>query len=113
VIQPWVNRMGVTETLRAAREAARRGRQCLLAGWNATPVGVAASVHVAAGLPGPLAFEHAPDELYDFELRQIGTSPFDMVDGAARLPTRPGLGVEIDWERVAYLDRGERVAGAH
>jgi galactonate dehydratase len=100
IAQPWPNRVGVTGTLHVAEEARRLGRRTVLAGWNATAVGEALSVHLAAAGLGPgLALEHAPAEAYGegaFPLRAIA-GPEPARDGAVfRLPDTPGLGVELD-----------------
>ncbi len=70
ILQPWVNRLGVTGTLDVIEQARRAGRRVILAGWNATSVGVTLGVHLAAGLPADaIVLEHAPRSIYGFPLR--------------------------------------------
>ena len=68
-----------------------------------SPIGTAASAHVFAALPqldlgselvGPLLLT---DELL--------TEPLDYADGHLSVPRGPGLGIEVDWDRVAELQR--------
>jgi L-rhamnonate dehydratase len=100
VVQPWPNRMGITDTLRTIEEAAARGARTILAGWNTTSIGVAAGIHVAAGLPGGTALEHAPSQAYGFPLRSVaGPEPVPR-EGVFSLTDAPGLGVTLDDELV-------------
>lgn len=62
------------------------------------PVATAASVHVAACLPGFTNLEYALSPTRDE--CQAG-DVFRAVDGRIELPTKPGLGIELD---EAYLD---------
>lgn len=96
VVQPWINRLGITGTLEVADMARQRGRRCLLAGWNTTPIGVAAGLHVAAGLGDGVTLEHAPVEAYGFELRAVANPDPPVVEGVLALPDAPGLGVTLD-----------------
>ncbi len=108
VVQPWVNRVGVSGTLRVAQEAREAGRRCVLAGWNATSIGVAVNVHVAAGLGGGIVLEHAPVEVYDgFPLRPVASPEPRLEGGAFQLPTAPGLGVEVDHELLDMFASSE------
>jgi L-alanine-DL-glutamate epimerase-like enolase superfamily enzyme len=103
VVQPWPNRVGVSGTLRVADDARANGRRCILAGWNATTIGDALNVHLAAGLGPGLATEHAPAGVYDgFPLRDVAGPAPVFEAGRFRLPTGPGLGVELDEERYAF-----------
>ncbi len=98
VVQPCVARIGFTQALRVAEDAAVRGRSVVPYGWLATTIGVAANLHLAATLRNSPWCEYAPLELYpDSELRRnlVGPEP-ELVDGAFVLPTAPGLGVELD-----------------
>lgn len=96
VVQPWPNRMGVTDTRRVIELARVHGRGCVLAGWNATPVGVALGVHLAAGLGSRTAMEHPPTSVYGFSLRGAASPDPAIVDGHLALPSEPGLGVHVD-----------------
>jgi L-alanine-DL-glutamate epimerase-like enolase superfamily enzyme len=96
VVQPWPNRMGVTATLQVAELARERGRRCLLAGWNTTPIGVATGLHIAAGLGDGIVLEHAPVESYGFPLRAVATPEPQVEQGRLPLLDAPGLGVVLD-----------------
>lgn len=104
VAQPWPNRVGVTGTMAVIAEAAARGRRTVLAGWNATAVGVAAGVHLGAGIAGEGAVvEYASRALYGFALRAAtGPEPVP-VAGRFALPDSPGLGVLLDMATLAPL----------
>lgn len=102
VVQPWPNRMGITETLDVAQRAAALDRRCVLAGWNSTPIGVATGVHIAAGLGGGITLEHAPAEAYGFPLRTIAAPEPQVREGVFELPVGPGLGVTLDPDAVAH-----------
>jgi L-alanine-DL-glutamate epimerase-like enolase superfamily enzyme len=55
---------------------------------------IAASLHVAAAVPGLLTFEHM---FLDNPLQQILTPPLPQpVGGVIEVPDRPGLGVDLD-----------------
>jgi L-alanine-DL-glutamate epimerase-like enolase superfamily enzyme len=58
--------------------------------------------------------EFLPAELSESGLRKDLTSDeLRMVDGVIALPTRPGLGVEIDRDALeAYADEARRVGAA-
>jgi galactonate dehydratase len=73
------------------------------------PLALAASLQIAFTTPNFLIQEqsiglhyNAGAELLDYVL---DVAPFAFVDGAAALPTRPGLGVDIDEPAVRRADR--------
>jgi L-alanine-DL-glutamate epimerase-like enolase superfamily enzyme len=102
ILQPWVNRLGVTGTLDVIEQARSAGRQVILAGWNATSIGVALGVHLAAGLPADsIVLEHAPSSIYGFPLRAALGPELVPVQGRFDLPKAPGLGLEIDTSALA------------
>lgn len=104
VAQPWPNRLGVSGTLEVIDACRRLGRSCVLAGWNATAIGVAVGVHVATGLGDGTVLEHAAADVYDgFELRPIAVpEPAVASEGRFVLSEASGLGLELDEERVAF-----------
>lgn len=108
VAQPWPNRLGVSGTLAVIDLCRRLGRRCILAGWNATSIGVALGVHLAAGLGDGIVLEHAPADLYGgFELRQVATpEPSVSEGGRFVLPEGPGLGVQLDRDRLEFYRVG-------
>jgi len=62
------------------------------------PVATAASLHVSAAIPNFLTLEHVhPISLFD----EVQIEPLKMNAGYYDLPTRPGLGVDLNEEVVA------------
>jgi L-alanine-DL-glutamate epimerase-like enolase superfamily enzyme len=97
VVQPDVTRCGgLTEALRIARLAEERGRACVPHAWKSGIV-KAASLALGAVLPEALFQEYC---VADTPInRQLTRQTFPL-DGAGyvRVPTEPGLGVELDPE---------------
>lgn len=62
-------------------------------------IGVTASLHLSAAVPNFRTFEfnQLPNPLRDTLL----VEPFRLVDGCLDVPKGPGLGIELDWDRVA------------
>ncbi len=102
VVQPSsVRSGGISEILRIAEAAYRRGVLCIPHAWSHM-VGVAAEVHMAAVVPNMPYFEYPmafPDSPVISELLEpaITVNPDGTIDG----PTRPGLGVRLNEETVA------------
>ncbi len=77
------------------------------------PIALAASMQIAFSVPNFLIQEQSRgihyntgNDLLDY---LMDTSPFEFVDGYAALPTRPGLGIEIDETAVRQAAaRGHR-----
>jgi galactonate dehydratase len=68
--------------------------------YNSTTLGLAATVHAAAGMPNFLITE------YFVNFEEIGkriANPLVPVNGEITIPTAPGLGVEIDEGALAQL----------
>jgi galactonate dehydratase len=67
--------------------------------YNSTTVGLAATLHVAAAIPNFLITEY----FVNFETtgRDVVAEPFRVEDGYIRLPTKPGLGVELREDALA------------
>jgi galactonate dehydratase len=66
--------------------------------YNSTAIGLAATVHAAAGMPNFLITE------YFVNFEEVGkaiANPLVPKDGVITLPTAPGLGVEINEEALA------------
>ena len=61
-------------------------------------VRTAAILHAVSGIPG---FTHPPDSVYYGWEDDVVTEPFAVEDGAIPVPDGPGLGVEVDEEKVA------------
>jgi galactonate dehydratase len=67
--------------------------------YNSTTIGLAASLQAAAVMTNFLILEY----FLSFESmgRQIAVDPFRVEEGYIRLPTTPGLGLELDEEALA------------
>jgi L-rhamnonate dehydratase len=96
IVQPDVTRAGgISECMRIAELARRRGRRCVLHAWS-TGIIKAATLHVLAAMPDAEYFEYCVQET---ELNQrLVDERFELVDGEVEIPTRPGLGVTLDEE---------------
>ena len=67
--------------------------------YNSTAIGLAATVHAAAGMPNFLITEY----FVNFEeVSKAIATPLVPVNGVITLPTAPGLGVEIDEDALAH-----------
>jgi L-alanine-DL-glutamate epimerase-like enolase superfamily enzyme len=97
VAQPDIGRVGgFTEALRVCHLAQDRGRLIVPHCWK-TGIGIAASAHLAAAIPHCPFIEFLPADLCDSPLRrELVRDELQLVDGRLPLPTRPGLGIEID-----------------
>jgi L-alanine-DL-glutamate epimerase-like enolase superfamily enzyme len=112
--QPDIGRVGgLTEARRVCDLAAEHGVRIVPHLWK-TGISIAAAAHLAAVTPHCDYIEYLPAELSEAGLRKDLTSDeLTMVDGAIALPTRPGLGVEIDRDALeAYAAEARRVAAA-
>jgi L-alanine-DL-glutamate epimerase-like enolase superfamily enzyme len=104
IVQPCVARVGFTESRRVAEDAMARGKSVVPYGWVATTLAVVADIHLAATLRNSPWCEYCPLEIYpDQELRRnlFGPEP-TMVGGVFELPTRPGLGVDVDEQALEH-----------
>ena len=61
-------------------------------------VGLAAALQLSAAIPNFRTYEYnrLPNPLRD----TLTTVPFEFSDGQLTVPTGPGLGIELDWDRV-------------
>jgi L-alanine-DL-glutamate epimerase-like enolase superfamily enzyme len=102
VAQPDVGRVGgITEAMRVCHMAEDRGRMIVPHCWK-TGIGIAASAHLAAAIPHCPYFEFLPAHLTDSPLREdLTDDPLVMQDGSLQLPTRPGLGIELNMDALA------------
>jgi L-alanine-DL-glutamate epimerase-like enolase superfamily enzyme len=99
VIQPDVTRAGgISEVVRIGRQAELRGVMCVTHSWS-TGIIKAASLHALAALPHSEWFEYC---VQDTPLNLALTDEQFPIDdqGMVTIPTKPGLGVEIDEEIV-------------
>ena len=67
--------------------------------FNSTTVGLAATIQVSAAIPNFLITEYFVnlEELG----RDIAKKPFEVKDGYIQIPDAPGLGIDLDEERLA------------
>ncbi len=97
VLQPDVGRVGgLTEALRVCRIAADRGRAVVPHCWK-TGLGIAVAAHLAAATEHCPYIEFLPIELAESPLRrELLVEDLRVVDGQLELPTKPGLGIELN-----------------
>jgi len=87
---------GVTGALKTARLAEAFGMNCELHTTIFAPLELV-NLHVAAAVNNCEFFELlCPTEAFGFGL----AGPLPVVDGIARPPTVPGLGMELDWPEI-------------
>jgi len=66
--------------------------------YNSTTIGLAATLHVSAAMPNFLITEYFVN-LEEFG-RQVASPPFEVENGYIKLPTTPGLGIDLDEEAL-------------
>ena len=101
VIQPDVGRVGgLTEAKRVAQYAEDKGVLVVPHCWKSA-IGIAASVHLSAISPTCTHIEFLPKELAESQLRkELVTEEHEVIEGAIPLPTKPGLGIEINQNKL-------------
>ncbi|HET6520704.1 MAG TPA: mandelate racemase/muconate lactonizing enzyme family protein [Geminicoccaceae bacterium] len=99
---------GITEQLRVARMAAEHGVRIAPHTWS-DAVALIANAHVVASLPHAITVE--VDQTGNPFIDGMTREPLRIGDGLLALPEGPGLGVEVDWDRMAgyVLPAGEPV----
>lgn len=99
IVQPDVTKVGgISEQRRIAWMADDFGVTYVGHGWN-TALGVAADLQMAAAFPKVDYVEFIGGSAY---VDGILTEPFRLdTDGYLEIPDRPGLGVELDLDRIA------------
>jgi len=110
VVQPDIGRVGgLTEALRVVKMAQARSLPVVPHLWN-TGISIAAAVHLAAVTQHCPFIEFLPAELSESNLRKelLSVEP-ELVDGVIPLPTRSGLGIELNRDALArFGDAAER-----
>ena len=87
---------GVTGALKTAHLAEAFGMNCELHTTIFMPLELA-KLHVAAAIHNCEFFELlGPTDSFAFGLAET----FPIRDGVAHLPTRPGLGIDLDWDEI-------------
>ncbi len=101
IIQPDVTKCGgLSEFRRIAQLAQDHNVQVVPHGWN-TAVGLAADLQISAFLPNATHVEFLTPCAY---IEQLTTESFSLnSDGHLAIPTRPGLGVQIDTDRLRHF----------
>jgi len=74
------------------------GITCFMGGEGETGVGTAAALHLVSSTPN---FGFCPDLVGPYlNADDITKEPFEVKNGALEVPKGPGLGVELDEEKV-------------
>jgi L-alanine-DL-glutamate epimerase-like enolase superfamily enzyme len=99
VAQPDVGRCGgIGEAKIVCDMAAERGRIIVPHCWK-TGISISATAHLAFVTPHCAFIEYLPPQLCHERLRrELAQEELQLVDGRIPLPTRPGLGLEVDWD---------------
>jgi L-alanine-DL-glutamate epimerase-like enolase superfamily enzyme len=107
VVQPDVTKVGgISEERRIAWMALDNGVRFVPHGWN-TALGLAADLQLASAIPGTEFVEYLTGSPY---IDDIVAEPWRLdADGMLAIPDAPGLGVALDFDRVAHYARGERL----
>ncbi|MDA0284060.1 MAG: mandelate racemase/muconate lactonizing enzyme family protein [Planctomycetota bacterium] len=103
IIQPDVTKNGgLSESRRIAWSAFDHNIQMVSHGWN-TAIGLAADLQLAAAIPVARYVEYLTPCVY---LEELTVEPFVLDDdGSLEIPDRPGLGVELDRDRLKHFTR--------
>ena len=92
---------GIGEALFIGEMAALSGVRCIPHCWGGA-ISIAASVHLLSLLPDPHWGRPTDPPLLEYDLSEnpwrteIVTNPFRVVDGQIKVPTSPGLGIEVN-----------------
>jgi L-alanine-DL-glutamate epimerase-like enolase superfamily enzyme len=113
VAQPDIGRVGgLTEAKRVAEMADEMGLRVVPHLWK-TGISIAAAAHLAAVTPNCDYIEFLPSELSESPMRkELTGDELQMVDGQIPLPTKPGLGFELNRDAVErFAQEARAVAG--
>lgn len=101
IAQPDVGRVGgIGEAREVCAMAAARGLPIVPHCWK-TGVSISATAHLAFATPGIAFIEYLPPQLCLEKLRrELAQEDLVFDHGEIRRPTKPGLGVEINWDAV-------------
>lgn len=102
---------GITQCKKLAAVAETFGFSLAIHSDRELGIGMTASLHLWATTP---ALCHKYDSHYAFQTDDIITKPLQWHNGSVTLPTGPGLGVEIDPEKLdkyhrLYLEKGDAI----
>jgi L-alanine-DL-glutamate epimerase-like enolase superfamily enzyme len=101
IVQPDVSKVGgLSEMRRIAWMAEERGIELVPHGWN-TAIGVAADIHLVSTLPGKSFVEF---NVGNRLVEDVCVNKFVLdAEGRLKVPEAPGLGIEIDTEKLSRL----------
>jgi L-alanine-DL-glutamate epimerase-like enolase superfamily enzyme len=101
VAQPDVGRVGgLSEARVVCAMAQERGLTVVPHCWK-TGVSISATAHLAFATPHCAFIEYLPPQLCEETLRkELVEEELSLVDGVIARPTRPGLGIELNWDAV-------------
>ncbi len=104
VAQPYMTTCGgLTEAKRIVELAQPRGAAVCPGNWSTSVLGMA-NVHLAAYSPITPFYESAPAEVYWSPLRKaLQELAAPVVNGAVRLPTTPGIGIELPDDLIEHF----------
>ena len=102
VAQPDVGRVGgIGEARAVCRMAEERGVTIVPHCWK-TGIAISATAHMAFNTPNCTFIEYLPPALCVETLRkELVAEELHLENGEIPLPTRPGLGFEVNWEALA------------
>ncbi len=99
IVQPDVTKVGgISEERRIAWMAQEHGIRFVPHGWN-TAVGLAADLHLASAIPNTEFVEYLTGSPFIDQIT-VGGWQLDE-DGMLKVPTGPGLGIDLDRDAVA------------
>jgi L-alanine-DL-glutamate epimerase-like enolase superfamily enzyme len=102
IAQAGTCRIGITASDRLAKRTAELDRRFVPYGYVSTLFPVAANIHVAVANGNVPLVEMAPPAYYPHMImrQELAAPEPAMTDGRFEVPTRPGLGLELDLEAV-------------
>ena len=105
IVQPDVTKVGgISEERKIAGMAREHGARFIPHGWN-TALGLAADLHLASAFPDTDLVEYLTGSPFIDEI--VGEHWKLDADGMLAIPSKPGLGVELDMDAVEKYTRGE------
>src|SRR5687768_8192217 len=106
IVQPDTTKVGgLSEARRIGWMAQDHNVLLVPHGWN-TAVGLAADLHLVGALPVARYVEYLTPSPF---IEEIITEPFTLdAEGMLKIPTGPGLGIELNMEAVAKYAGGKR-----
>ncbi|GAA2428288.1 mandelate racemase/muconate lactonizing enzyme family protein [Actinomadura vinacea] len=109
IVQPDVTKVGGTSELRRIGWAAHdHGIKLIPHGWN-TAVGLATDLQLASALPDTDLVEYVTGSPY---IDDITTRPWRLdADGMLTIPDEPGLGIDLDHDKLAHYTDAAHLLG--